>query len=80
MITVTENAVKDVERIAHKAAGASATCGMNLIVPILRQLEQRARAGQTDCAPAQVLEARHARDRIVAFLNPYLDSLRTASK
>lgn len=33
----------DVRRIAHSCAGASATCGMKEIVPLLRELERRGR-------------------------------------
>ena len=39
-----------VARIAHSCAGASATCGMRRIVPVLRQLEVIATEG--DLAPA----------------------------
>jgi len=36
----TANAT-DVRRIAHSCAGASATCGMRRLVPLLRELERR---------------------------------------
>jgi len=36
-------------RLAHSCAGASATCGMMAMVPILRQLDQCSQAG--DLAP-----------------------------
>ena len=35
-----------VARVAHSCAGASATCGMNSIVPLLRQLERLGQEGE----------------------------------
>ena len=34
-----------VNRLAHSCAGASATCGMRFLVPLLRQLERESAAG-----------------------------------
>ena len=39
-------------RVAHSCAGASATCGMNSIVPLLRQLEELGQEGNTTGAAA----------------------------
>ena len=41
-----------VARVAHSCAGASATCGMNSIVPVLRQLEQAGQEGDAATAAA----------------------------
>jgi len=47
-----QGVLASVASIAHSCAGASATCGMMSIVPILRQLEQRALASDLlGCAP-----------------------------
>jgi CheY-like chemotaxis protein/HPt (histidine-containing phosphotransfer) domain-containing protein len=66
---------KDIERIAHKAAGASATCGMTAIVPILRQLERLGRENQTQSTPELVAQAKAALQQIVAFLDQHLATL-----
>src|SRR5579883_2846759 len=36
----------EVRRLAHSCAGASATCGMRHLVPLLRELERQGRAGK----------------------------------
>ena len=41
-----------VARVAHSCAGASATCGMNSIVPLLRQLEHLGQEGEASGAAA----------------------------
>ena len=66
---VEAGVVQDVERIAHKSAGASATCGMNSIVPALRELERQGREGKLSNAPALVEQASKELERIRAFLN-----------
>jgi CheY-like chemotaxis protein len=40
------NQAKDVRRVAHSCAGASATCGINRLVPILRELERQGDEGK----------------------------------
>ncbi len=60
--------VKEVERVAHKSAGASATCGMNAIVPVLRELERQGRDGQLADAESLVSRATKELDRIRDFL------------
>jgi HPt (histidine-containing phosphotransfer) domain-containing protein len=66
---------KDIERIAHKAAGASATCGMTAIVPILRELEKLGRENQAQFTPELVAQAKAALQQIVAFLDQFLATL-----
>ena len=68
-LAVKNGAVQDVERIAHKSAGASATCGMNAIVPHLRELERQGHAGSLSDASALVAQADQELERIRAFLN-----------
>jgi HPt (histidine-containing phosphotransfer) domain-containing protein len=41
---------EQVSRVAHSCAGASATCGMVAVLPLLRQLEQGAAAGDLSSA------------------------------
>jgi HPt (histidine-containing phosphotransfer) domain-containing protein len=75
-----ENSVsKEVERIAHKAAGASATCGMNAIVPTLRELERQGRENALNDAILLVAQAGKELERIRAFLETYCKSLGTGS-
>ena len=66
---IQSNAVQDVERIAHKSAGASATCGMNAIVPILRELERQGREGKLEGAVALAVQACKELERIRTFLD-----------
>jgi HPt (histidine-containing phosphotransfer) domain-containing protein len=65
---VNTGAVKEVERVAHKSAGASATCGMNAIVPILRELERQGRDGALSDATRLMTRATKELDRIRDFL------------
>ncbi len=65
---VQAGAVQEVERIAHKSAGASATCGMNSIVPALRELERQGRERALSNAPALAEQAGKELERIRAFL------------
>jgi len=47
-----QGVLESVATIAHSCAGAGATCGMMTIVPLLRQLEQRAQANDlAGCSP-----------------------------
>jgi len=54
-------------RVAHSSAGASATCGMNVIVPLLRQLELVADEGNAPAAEQLLNSVRSEFDRIKAF-------------
>jgi len=65
---IQSGAVKEVERIAHKSAGASATCGMNAIVPALRELERQGREDALSGADALFAQAAKELERIRAFL------------
>ena len=57
-------------RVAHSCAGASATCGMNSIVPLLRQLEQLGQEGDTPGAAALLA----ATDQEFEHLKNYLET------
>jgi CheY-like chemotaxis protein/nitrogen-specific signal transduction histidine kinase/HPt (histidine-containing phosphotransfer) domain-containing protein len=62
----------EVGTVAHKCAGASATCGMNAIVPLLRELEHQGRSGQLNHADQLVQKADEAFASIRRFLDQYL--------
>lgn len=65
----------DLKRAAHCCSGSSATCGMNAILPPLRELERLAHEQQLDAAPRQLEQANLEFGRIKAFLTVYLKSL-----
>jgi HPt (histidine-containing phosphotransfer) domain-containing protein len=65
---VGSGAIKEVERIAHKSGGASATCGMNAIVPVLRELERQGREGVLSGADLLCAQAAKELERIRTFL------------
>jgi CheY-like chemotaxis protein/HPt (histidine-containing phosphotransfer) domain-containing protein len=76
---VERGIAKEVERIAHKAAGASATCGMNAIVPALRELERQGREDALMDAILLAAQAGKELERIRAFLDNYCKSLGAGS-
>jgi CheY-like chemotaxis protein len=45
-VAVRSNSTVEVRRLAHSCAGANATCGMNRIVPFLRELERQGDEGK----------------------------------
>ena len=70
---------KELERVAHKAAGASATCGMVAIVPLLRELERQGREGMLETAADHVASASKELERIGAFLKNHVQSFGKAA-
>jgi CheY-like chemotaxis protein/HPt (histidine-containing phosphotransfer) domain-containing protein len=58
-----------VSRIAHSCAGASATCGMTVILPLLRQLERTTAEGNLKSAPELVESIIAEFGRIQTFLS-----------
>ncbi len=64
----------DVRRLAHSCAGASATCGMNRLVPLLRELERQGYEGKLTNAAQLCQEAGREFERIRNFLQAYLAS------
>jgi CheY-like chemotaxis protein/HPt (histidine-containing phosphotransfer) domain-containing protein len=54
-------------RVAHSCAGASATCGVSIIVPLLRQLELVADEGNVPAAERLLNSLRSEFDRIKTF-------------
>jgi CheY-like chemotaxis protein len=61
-----------VRRIAHSCAGASATCGMKRIVPLLRELEAQGEAGKLTNAAELFTQVATEFDLIRTTLAPYL--------
>jgi len=62
----------EVRRVAHSAAGANATCGMEGVVPALRALERMGDAGQLDGATAEIETVSREFARIKTFLEKHL--------
>jgi signal transduction histidine kinase/PleD family two-component response regulator/HPt (histidine-containing phosphotransfer) domain-containing protein len=52
---IQSSGLPEIERLAHKLAGASASCGMVAMVRPLRELEDSARCGELTAAQAQQL-------------------------
>jgi CheY-like chemotaxis protein/nitrogen-specific signal transduction histidine kinase/HPt (histidine-containing phosphotransfer) domain-containing protein len=62
----------EVRRLAHSCAGASSTCGMRRLVPMLRELERQGVEGKLTTAAEICEEARLEFARIRTFLETYL--------
>jgi HPt (histidine-containing phosphotransfer) domain-containing protein len=56
------------DTVAHSCAGASATCGMSGMVPILRRLEQAGKEVQLESAESLLQDAVEEFSRIRAFV------------
>ncbi len=64
----------EVRRLAHSCAGASATCGMRRLVPMLRELERKGFENNLDGAAAICEDASREFERIRGFLEAHLAS------
>jgi len=62
----------EVRRLAHSAAGASATCGMRRIVPLLRELERQGSEGTLTNAVQICGDIASEFERIRAFFEAHL--------
>ena len=69
---VSAGAAKDVRRVAHSCAGASATCGMSGIVPFLRELERKGDEGNLSNAAELFGHVEEEFTRIRGYLEDYL--------
>ena len=65
---ITANDAPAVRRLAHSCAGASATCGINAIVPALRELEKQGHDGKLVTATELLQTANREFARIQNFL------------
>jgi len=63
---------QEVRRLAHSCAGASATCGMRRLVPLLRELEQQGSEEKLANATELSRQAGKEFHRIREFLERYL--------
>ena len=72
---VTAGAAAEVRRVAHSCAGASATCGMRRLVPLLRELERQGSQGNLTSAPQLGQQAAQEFTLIRAFIDSYLAKL-----
>jgi CheY-like chemotaxis protein len=70
----------EVRRLAHSCAGASATCGMRRLVPMLRELEHKGFENKLDGAPAICQNAIREFERIRAFLEAHLTNPSTTDR
>ena len=57
-----------VRKTAHKALGGSATCGMNAVIPFLRELEKAGEDKNLESAELALTQSRAAFQQIRAFL------------
>jgi CheY-like chemotaxis protein/HPt (histidine-containing phosphotransfer) domain-containing protein len=64
----------EVRRLAHSCAGASATCGMRRLVPMLKELERLGAEGRMERTLAIYGEAQAEFSCIRQFLEAYLDA------
>jgi CheY-like chemotaxis protein len=62
----------EVKRLAHSCAGASSTCGMTVITPMLRELERQGHEGLQPNAPQLAQDTSREFERIKNFLTDYL--------
>jgi HPt (histidine-containing phosphotransfer) domain-containing protein len=61
-----------IRRLAHSCAGASATCGIRRMVPLLRDLERQSAEGQLSNAPQLCEEIAREFERVRIFLEAQL--------
>ena len=66
---IQNNALSDLNHLAHKCAGSSASCGMNPIVPLLRELERMGKEGNAADAPEVHKKTLAEFERIRSFLH-----------
>ena len=69
---VQAGTASEVRRLAHSCAGASATCGMLQLVPLLRELELQGSEGQLASSSQVSRQAGEEFKRIRSFLEAYL--------
>jgi CheY-like chemotaxis protein/HPt (histidine-containing phosphotransfer) domain-containing protein len=72
LAAVHAGSAAEVKRVAHSCAGASATCGMKAIVPLLRELERLGNDGTLAGAQDLSKQVQAEFIRIQQFLETYL--------
>jgi HPt (histidine-containing phosphotransfer) domain-containing protein len=71
---IRAHSANEVRRLAHSCAGASATCGMRRLVPMLRELEHKGSENRLDGSAAICENATREFERIRSFLEAHLAS------
>lgn len=71
-VAIAQGAPVEVRRVAHSCAGASATCGMRRLVPLLRELERQGLEGQLTDAETLCHQAQSEFQLIRSFLEEVL--------
>jgi CheY-like chemotaxis protein/HPt (histidine-containing phosphotransfer) domain-containing protein len=74
-VAADAGSASEVRRLAHSCAGASSTCGMSRIVPLLRELERQGEEKNLVNAVELCRQARHEFDCIREFLDTHLAKL-----
>jgi CheY-like chemotaxis protein/nitrogen-specific signal transduction histidine kinase/HPt (histidine-containing phosphotransfer) domain-containing protein len=69
---VRAGASPEVRRLAHSCAGASATCGVRRLVPLLRELEHQGLEGKLTNASQLCDQIEREFERVRQFLAPHL--------
>jgi len=69
---VQSGSIEEVRRLAHSCAGASSTCGMVRIVPLLRELERQGEEKRLTNAAELCRQACREFERIREFLDAHL--------
>ena len=69
---VKADAAQEVRRLAHSCAGASATCGVRGMVPLLRELEREGFEGRLTNAAQLSRQTGEEFERVRRFLEAYL--------
>ncbi|HYV26500.1 MAG TPA: response regulator, partial [Candidatus Eisenbacteria bacterium] len=69
---VRSGATQEVRGLAHSCAGASATCGMRRLVPLLRELEKQGFEGKLTNATELCQDAAREFKNIRSFLEAYM--------
>jgi HPt (histidine-containing phosphotransfer) domain-containing protein len=72
---IAAGSTKEVRHLAHSCAGASATCGMRRLVPMLRELEKQGSEGKLTSAPQICQDVAREFERIRKFLEAHLATL-----
>ena len=70
--SIAASSATETRRLAHSCAGASATCGMRRLVPLLRELERQGLEGKLNGAADLCIRAKQEFKCIRAFLDAYL--------
>jgi HPt (histidine-containing phosphotransfer) domain-containing protein len=71
-VAIRSGTPQEVEALAHKCIGPSATCGMTALLPPLQELESLGRSGRLIGAERLYADASNQLNRIQEFLTDYM--------